>query len=134
MERHGDGPALGRSPALNEPDVPAGRYTPAYRVGEEDRLTALLQEHLKVERLLADLGSRFSSLPEDQVDGEIELWMRRLVEMLGADRSSFSELRPEGLVVTHTYAVPGIDPTPRGLANVRLPWLVDQLTAGSNVI
>ena len=98
--------------------------------GEEARLAAVLEDRLRVEQLLADLCGRFSSLAEDQVDGEIELWMRRLAEMLGADRSSFAELGPEGFVVTHTYAAPGFDPYPKGLANNRLPWLTAQFAAG----
>jgi signal transduction histidine kinase len=102
--------------------------------GEEARLAAVLENRLRVEQLLADLCGRFSSLTEDRVDGEIELWMRRLAEMLGADRSSFAELGSNGFSVTHTYAAPGFDPYPKGLANNHLPWLTAQFTAGRQVV
>jgi len=94
----------------------------------------LLEERLRFEQLLADLCARFSELPEDQVDGEVELWMRRLAEVLGADRSSFAELARDGFVVTHTYSAPGIDPPVKGLANHRLPWMTAEFAAGRQVV
>lgn len=94
------------------------------------QLSVSLQERLQIEQLLSDLSTRFSALPEDQIDGEIEMWMRRLAEMLGADRSSFAELTDGGFVVTHSYAAPGIDPYPKGLADAALPWLTSEFAAG----
>jgi signal transduction histidine kinase len=95
---------------------------------------ASLEERLQIEQLLSDLSTRFSSLLEEQVDGEIEMWMRRLADMLGADRSSFAELVDGGFRVTHSYAAPGIDPYPKGLADAALPWLTSEFAAGRTVV
>jgi signal transduction histidine kinase len=98
------------------------------------QLSATLEERLRIEQLLSDLSTRFSSLVVDQIDGEIEMWIRRLAEMLGADRSSFAELKADGFVVTHAYAAPGIDPYPKGLVNRALPWLTAEFAAGRIVL
>jgi signal transduction histidine kinase len=99
------------------------------------RLTAALEERLKFETLVADLSTRFSGLTEDQIDGEIEVWLRRLVEMLGVDRSSFSEVLPKGgISVTHTYAAPGGEAYPACVAQAELPWLAGKFAGGHIVV
>src|SRR3982751_1663757 len=137
MRPQGHGPDRWHSAVLSADRISTGCETSSPHVegaAEEARLTALLEDRLRVEQLLADLCARFSELPEDQVDGEVELWMRRLAEMLGADRLSFAELGRDGFVVTHTYSAPGIDPPIKGLANHRLPWLMAEFAAGRQVV
>jgi len=98
-------------------------------------LTANLRDRLDFEMLLSEMSARFSGLSEDDVDGEIHLWLCRLVQMLGVDRSSFAELQPGGgLVVTHTYAVPAVQAYPQGPVNNTLPWITSELAAGRNVV
>ena len=60
------------------------------------------------------MSSRFAGLSEDAIDGEIEVWLARLVQILRVDRGSLAELCPDGLTVTHSYAVPGVEPYPKG--------------------
>jgi PAS domain S-box-containing protein len=101
---------------------------------ERLELAASLRERLDFEMLLSELSARFNRLSEDEVDGEIEAWLPRLVEMLGVDRSSFSELTPGGgLNVTHAYAAPGVVACPKGVADDAFPWLVREFTAGRSV-
>src|SRR4051794_34312996 len=70
--------------------LPAGIFDVGVDAGADAaRLNGLLEERLRVEQLLADLCVRFTALSEDQADGEMEMWMRRLADMLHADRSSF---------------------------------------------
>ena len=98
-------------------------------------LTKSLQERLDFEMLLSEMSARFSGLLEEQVDGEIHLWLRRLTEMLGVDRGSFSELTPGGgLAVTHSYAVPGVERYPPGPVSKALPWVTQELAAGRTVV
>ena len=97
--------------------------------------TAPSREGLRFESLLWDLSARFSHLSEDAIDGEINQWLRRLVTMLGVDRGSFAELRPgQGLFVTQSCALPGIDAYPWGPVDRALPWLSRELTAGRTVV
>jgi signal transduction histidine kinase len=96
---------------------------------------ARLEDRLRFEMLLADLHARFTSLTEEDIDGEIELWQRKLVEALGVERSSFAELTTDGVIaVTHTYSVPWVEPPHRGLAERRFPWLTRELAAGRTVV
>ena len=121
--------------------VPGGRIRPTETlvIVRDDTphllLTRSLQERLEFEMLLSEMSARFSGLLEDQVDGEIQLWLRRLVEMLGVDRCCFSELLAGGgLAVTHSYAVPGIEPHPLGPVSKSLPWITRELAAGRTVV
>jgi hypothetical protein len=94
-------------------------------------LEASLEERQSFEMLLAELSARFSGLAEEKLDGEIEFWLRRLVEMLDGDRGALAEVSSEGgLKVTHSYAAPGVEPYPTGIADEALPWLTSQLKAG----
>ena len=62
-------------------------------------------------RLVADLSTRFTGLPVEELDGEIERALRLFVELLGTDRSTFFLIGPDGrLVQTHTWAREGIEP------------------------
>jgi PAS domain S-box-containing protein len=102
---------------------------------ERLELMASLRERLDFERFLSELSARFNRLSEEEVDGEIDVWLRRLVELLGVDRSAFAEVAPGGgLDVTHGYAVPGVQPYPRGIADAALPWLVREFCAGRPVL
>ncbi|NJL73121.1 MAG: PAS domain-containing protein [Candidatus Competibacteraceae bacterium] len=78
-------------------------------------IQAELEDRLRFETLLAELSARFVNLPPDQVDQEIEKALRCLVETLGADRSALGRLTEDGddFVVTHTFAVPGVEVFPR---------------------
>ena len=78
-------------------------------------IQAELEDRLRFETLLAELSARFVNLPPDQVDQEIENALRCLVETLGADRSALGRLTEDGddFVVTHTFAVPGVEVFPR---------------------
>src|SRR4051794_33277143 len=78
-------------------------------------LAASLQARLDFEMLLSELCARFSNVSEEELDAEIELWLARLAAAMEVDRSSFAELRSDGLlVVTHAYAAPGLVAHPLG--------------------
>lgn len=101
---------------------------------EHVRLTQSLDERLKFELQIAELSARFSGLTEDQIDGEIQVWLRRLVEAIGVDCSSFAEALPKrGFRITHTYAPSEIKAYPVGLAQAS-PWLMQQFAAGRPVV
>ena len=92
-----------------------------------DTAAASLAERLTFEVLISELSARFNSIAEEEVDLEIERWLRRLVEFLQVDRSSFSEVAPGGrFSITHAFAVPGIELTPKGPVVGMFPWLVEQ--------
>jgi len=85
-------------------------------------LQAELEDRLRFEALLADLSACFANLPSDRVDQAIENALRCLVEALRADRATLGRLSEDGqdlvvidgqdLVVTHAFAVPGVETFP----------------------
>ena len=81
-------------------------------------------------RLESDLSTRFTGLPVEEVDGEIERALRLLVELLGTDRSTFSLIETDGrLVQTHTWAREGVEPAPPSVTGAA-PWYGARLAAG----
>ena len=81
-------------------------------------------------RLESDLSTRFTGLPVEEVDGEIERALRLLVELLGTDRSSFLLIDTGGrLVQTHTWAREGIEPSPAAVS-AAAPWYSGRLADG----
>lgn len=95
-----------------------------------------LKERLRFEELLADLSATFVNATPERFDEIIDISLRKLVGFLGNDRSSLIEFLQDdgGPIVTHTYAVTGCEPYPRGPvpADV-LPWYVGQIRSGKSV-
>jgi transcriptional regulator with GAF, ATPase, and Fis domain len=84
------------------------------------------------ESLLTDLSTRFTRLPADQVDAEIERALRDLCEFLGTDRATFFEFSVSGgsLRPTHSWARPPVEPYTTLMVREKVPWIYDQLLAG----
>ena len=81
-------------------------------------------------RLESDLSTRFTGLPVEEVDGEIERALRLLVELLGTDRSTFSLIATDGrLVQTHSWAREGVEPASPAVTG-GAPWYGARLAAG----
>ena len=63
---------------------------------------------------MAELSARFVNLCPEEVDREIEEALRRLVAALRMDRAALGRLTEDGgdFVVTHSFALPGIEVFP----------------------
>src|SRR4051812_1341992 len=57
-------------------------------ITEQKRMEAELADNLRLQRLLAELSTRFVALPSEDVDAAIELTQELIVETLGFDRST----------------------------------------------
>lgn len=81
-------------------------------------------ERLKVEALLSDLSTDFINVPVSEVDRKIEQGLQKVVEFLGVDRSSIWRVSPdeERLVLTHSFAMPGIKQPLRIMENMIPEW------------
>jgi formate hydrogenlyase transcriptional activator len=83
-----------------------------------------------LDRLVTDLSTRFTGLPVEEVDGEIERALRLFVELLGTDRSTFFLIAPDGrLVQTHTWARDGVEPASPSVP-ATVTWYSSRLVAG----
>jgi GAF domain-containing protein len=104
-------------------------------IQSEADLRKELEERLQFERLLADLATGIVGLPSDQVDGAIEDALSRIGETLGVDRSSLFQFSAEGeMVLTHSWAAPGFQPSPHRIAAKKyFPWFLERLLKGDFV-
>jgi hypothetical protein len=80
--------------------------------------------------LISDVSAILEDVPPEEVDGQIENGLRRIVEFLGLDRSGFGEFFDGEFRVTHTYAVPGIEPSPKIILAKIVPWLAAKISRG----
>jgi formate hydrogenlyase transcriptional activator len=87
------------------------------------------------ERLIAALSTRFTGLPAEQVDNEVEQTLRVLVEFLDTDRATLFEFSVDGASIhpTHSWARPGIRPYTTALVRAEVPWYHDQLVRGETI-
>ncbi len=109
----------------------------AQDITERKQAEEALAERLRFETLLTELSAAFASLTSNEVDHEIDKWLRNLVESLGVDRASFFQFREDWrtLYRSHSYTVPGIEPLPpppMGMTE-QFPWITDQLRRGITV-
>jgi signal transduction histidine kinase len=90
----------------------------------------------KFEELLAGLSGTFIRTAAENIDDQIELWLRRIVLSLGLDRGTVSQFDGDGgLYVTHQWARNGISMAGRrDDVKKYFPWLADKITSGELVI
>jgi formate hydrogenlyase transcriptional activator len=120
-------------PAL--PMNPVGGYRlPATRRMETVAATVQSEEGLRFESLVIDLAAGFMNVDAGRVDLVIEDCLRRIVEALGLDRSTLFQRSGEGLVMTHSWAVPGFDPVLEKLGGSELPWCHAQIMSGASIV
>ena len=91
-------------------------------------------ERFRFESLVIDLAAGFINVDPEDVDHAIENCLRRIVEALGLDRSTLFQRSGDDLVVTHSWAVPGLDPFPKMWGRSDLPWCFGQVMRGEPVI
>ncbi len=91
-----------------------------------------MPDRLRFESLLADLSSRFINIPADQIESQIEWGLRQIVEVLGIDRVGLGEASPDHsqLLITHSYEVPGVPPSPRVIMEQQFPWYAGRVRLG----
>jgi signal transduction histidine kinase len=80
-----------------------------------------VRDRSRFETFLANLSATFVNVPATEVDSQIELGLKQIVEFLDLDRSGLGQLSAEGLVITHSYEVPGVPPSPRVILESHFP-------------
>jgi signal transduction histidine kinase len=95
-------------------------------------LAAPVQERVRFETLLAELSAIFVNLPADEVDAQIEVALRRLVEFLGTDRGALAEVlvHQKQLVITHSHHTAAAPPHKRLNLDEQLPWYSRRIYQG----
>jgi len=85
--------------------------------------------------LLGEISGRVANISSDQFESEIQISLRQLVEFLGFDRGSFSEITPDGWAsVLCSVAVNGVESFPLGPLPKFFNWYVDQARTGKVIV
>jgi PAS domain S-box-containing protein len=123
-------------PFLDESGSPRQFVAIRADITEQKRIEAELAEKLRLQRLLADLSTRFVGLSSGQVDEAIVETQRLVVETLGLDRCTLWQLaeKGQGLILTHYWQRAGWPPplTYRETQE-NLPWSEEKMTRGEMI-
>lgn len=92
--------------------------------------------HKVFEQLIPEVSTRFINLPANEIDREVSLILKRVVELLDLDRSTIAEFSADGLVATttHTFHRPETAPPPPRLPSQAIPWFIAQIRAGRTLV
>lgn len=122
-------------PLLDEDRNPRKFLTIRADITRQKRVEAELEDKSRLQKLLADLSSRFAGLASGQVDAAIEQTQQLIVEALGLDRSTLWQLAEgqEGMVLTHCWQHPGHPPLPPHFETQgNLPWAYGKMMRGES--
>ena len=88
------------------------------------------------DQLIVKLCGAFVRATGEEVDQEINLWLKRIVLALALDRATVAEISPSGMwAFSHGWAREQDQIISRPLdANVLLPWLLRKMVAGETVV
>lgn len=89
----------------------------------------------RLDHLAGELSSALIALPADTIDGAIDATLRRIVETIGADRSSLAEFNDEVSAVeaVYSWARPDIPPVQRGDVSL-MPAVLDMVMRGQPMV
>lgn len=93
-------------------------------------LSARGQDRIRFEAFLADLSATFVNVVADLVDSQIVSALRQIVMFLDIDRSGFAELLGDQMLITHSFELPGVPPSPRIIVEKHFPAYARMVRAG----
>ena len=99
-------------------------------------LAEVLENKLRLQRLLASISARFALLPSDRINGAIEDSQRIIGEALGIDRCTLWQIAEDNqqMVLTHCWQSAGLPPMPETLsAGEHFPWLLARVKRGDSL-
>jgi len=102
------------------------------------RAEEVLQERLQFEQLLSGLSARFVNIPPDQVDSEIEVGLRQVLEFFQVDHCALIRTSPgeTSYQITHTATSDNVPPVPVGAELPRsiYPWAYEKLVEKNEMV
>jgi hypothetical protein len=104
--------------------------------GQAMRWSASTEEQLRFERLVSELSASFINMPAAAIDDAIREALRRIVELLGVERSTLSGVIPgtSDLETLHSSAADGLAALPRGSIGHAFPWVIAMARAGKSIV
>ncbi|MFQ6022323.1 MAG: PAS domain S-box protein [Acidiferrobacterales bacterium] len=105
------------------------------------RTEQALEERLRFESLVSEIATRFSNLPAEQIDEEIEATLVHLGKFMQVERAFIHEFLEDGttLRATHLWHAPGFEAAAEVYGtnlnlNEQLPWYASRLERGEPLI
>jgi PAS domain S-box-containing protein len=120
--------------------APVGKmiHAVARDVTEHKLAEEALQERLRFEQLLSSLSARFMNIRPDQVDSEIELGLRKILEFFQVDRVGLVRTLPGKSThkITHVAYSKDVPPVPAGveLPISITPWAYEKLILKREIV
>jgi transcriptional regulator with GAF, ATPase, and Fis domain len=124
---------------MKETDSLRESTSPGIETTDSESASALLDNEIQFERLIAELSATFIHLPVERVDSSIEGGLDRLGRFLGMDFGTLIQIDPKRsqLQHTHEWHNDGVDMNPEFLGmkidEQNYPWLVQELRQGRAV-
>lgn len=115
--------------------TPSARVVP--RQEPKRRLRTSNGETHPFEQIVIELAGAFVRVTTDEIDGEINRWLERIVLALGLDRGTIAEINPSDgwAVFSHGWARdPGQIMGSSLDANKLLPWVKGKMLTGETVV
>jgi PAS domain S-box-containing protein len=94
-----------------------------------------IQHQLEFERLISGLSSKFINLPAEDVNAEIKIALKQVVEFFGADRGTLYQITPDrkNTEFVQTYTTEGTKPLPRLKASNLYPYCWPKILKGTTI-
>ncbi|MGB6065209.1 MAG: sigma 54-interacting transcriptional regulator [Desulfomonilaceae bacterium] len=91
-----------------------------------------LTERLRFEETISQFCTELLCMRTGEVDSKIVQMLKRLVELLGHDRTCLRQcgVKPSQLLMTHSWASEGIPQPPQVLPNDQVPYVIRSLLSG----
>lgn len=88
------------------------------------------------DRLIYELLTRFVKISVEQIDSEIRISIRRIIEFLDLDRGVLYQLSCDGthMICTHCWEAPGCNPESVFPGTSSAPWVYKKILRGEYVI
>jgi signal transduction histidine kinase len=93
-------------------------------------------EGMGFEKLLSDLSASFIRVSVEEIDSEIERWLKQIVLAMEVDRGTVAQFEPvdTALRVTHQWSREGVSAPDTGSdVKLRFPWTANRLLSGELV-
>ena len=107
-------------------------------VNEREKISEVLEERLRFERLLSEISARIVNVANDRLDEEIEKGLRMILEFLQVDRCGLLRILTEkkSWLITHAAYSDHVPPVPEGVELSRSinPWAYDRLMKEREIV
>ncbi len=103
------------------------------------KVEASIEERLVFEKILSEMSAAFINLPAKNINKEMEQWLQRIVESMGADGGTVIQLQEDGITMkpTHWWMMKDVAPLKNhpieDITSSDVPWISRKIRQGEVV-